>query len=969
MLVYNDFKVVSQVLKKYKSARFKVFDSEEKAKHYAKHFYHKLKKSHNILTENANLESNLLTKNLPKPQNIDYLSANIAENLETPNKKNYKLVDISNTTRSDGEKPLPFKAPSTTQISQFRSFLNSDNVKEILNLLQLNPRLLISHGDNPVILQEGARYHALHFCARKCTYESFQICSMILKFLNDDSYYLRLYPEDGTESLGRRKEFLTDLYLNIPDKLLFETPLHMASKFGNTMIVKLLVSHPLIDKSCVNKESFTSYQVICDRYTGNDKPKVLQMIKDLLEDPYYVPVIRDDVGSVPFFITSHGMYNAEIECSQWLTNNPSPVIGKPFHFRDKMPNETSHDRQNEIQLRNNHRFHCRDHVFRESQVSSRKKIIFDQEEILLTSHFSTHLNSSNSILNNSQTNTDFSFLKIDALAGPMPYSKALEFYNVWNKTRKDSYSKKSSIKSSNMLSDKSNSSILSSCITTSLDITLKDPEKGLEIHGRSIAKSMNVPWAERWDFLNFQNFDYPSASYNDVSLYSDSISESQGSHISTTDIATNDGSQSLFNTLPEKLKLEDIASPKGLMKFENYLKHVETMIALDKSSQGDEFDKHDFLDGFSLLSSSFNSYDNEQPLLFPTKSDFKTFSDSNFIHRLLNNHEQFDTWRGSSHEDVEEKDIEEPSLNFLNSLKQIDLESQETTNNKPQVSDLDIALTDNDFKVGDALKNSSERTPREATSGDILETSLCSDFEKLSLANGIIQTAPSSTNGNDSKQCLKTTYSARSFVSPLKRRISKLLPFKLIIDDESQNTLKNRDNHMLPKCEIEFRNKTRDGSPTKKIILSTDRGSFKATIGSGISSIITSSSKRIFNSLTLNRFSTANSSPVDFKDDEPQSSSSEEAFYTPSQSPTQSLISNIPTYESSNMFMVSSTPFAGDKLSTMKPAKTMYIKGGSSPSKLDYDVFRCFNTTGDVEIDPLKFPTVFKWFQSLRRNS
>lgn len=60
---------------------------------------------------------------------------------------------------------------------------------------------------------------------------------------------------------SQRTRYLTDLYLNTPDKGALETPLHFACKFNFYETVKIFLSHPLCDTTRKNRDSKTPEEV------------------------------------------------------------------------------------------------------------------------------------------------------------------------------------------------------------------------------------------------------------------------------------------------------------------------------------------------------------------------------------------------------------------------------------------------------------------------------------------------------------------------------------------------------------------------------------------------------------------------------------------------------------------------------------------------------------------------------------
>ncbi|KAL1129947.1 hypothetical protein AAG570_012891 [Ranatra chinensis] len=114
----------------------------------------------------------------------------------------------------------------------------------------------------------------------------------------------RLYglsDSENLESLYDRCKFLVDLFLNTPDKSLNETPLHFASKFGAVDVVEVLLSYPQCKRKQINKFHQTPLDIACSRVCVeaiNCKRKIVM----LLEDCYYVPVLRSNDVSIQAFV-------------------------------------------------------------------------------------------------------------------------------------------------------------------------------------------------------------------------------------------------------------------------------------------------------------------------------------------------------------------------------------------------------------------------------------------------------------------------------------------------------------------------------------------------------------------------------------------------------------------------------------------------------------------------------------------
>ncbi|XP_038055658.1 ankyrin repeat and LEM domain-containing protein 2-like [Patiria miniata] len=261
VLIFQDRKEVLVIAKKNKGARFKVFKTKEEAEKFAK--------------TNQDLST-------PKPTTEPTSSQPIAE------------------------KPVSsFRSVKPQDLVALRKTIEANEAAKFKELAWSNPRYLINAGDCPTVLQEGSRYNALHVVAKVNQPE---ICRQVLETIQDPAYILLMYPDDPEDTIISRIEYLTDLYLNSPDKGNAETPLHFACKFGHVEVVEILLNHPQCDKTLKNKYGQTASEIVCSWASLSDTAmKQLQKtITDLLHDHYYVPV-----------------YRAEDNCTQ-------PVIGEPW---------------------------------------------------------------------------------------------------------------------------------------------------------------------------------------------------------------------------------------------------------------------------------------------------------------------------------------------------------------------------------------------------------------------------------------------------------------------------------------------------------------------------------------------------------------------------------------------------------------------------------------------------------------
>lgn len=199
------------------------------------------------------------------------------------------------------EKSNNFKAPRSQDLICFKKLIKDGDLYAVKTTVWGNPRYLIGSGDTPAILQEGCRYNALHIAVRA---DRPDMCELILNTVGNTDFIKLLYG-DECKSYVDRAQIMLDLYLNTPDKGLNETPLHFAVKFGLKNVVRILVSYPCCIKTLPNKYKQLPIDIICTRTCQEDEG-LKKEIRLLLEDQYYVPVLRSD------------------------DNTLQPVIGEPF---------------------------------------------------------------------------------------------------------------------------------------------------------------------------------------------------------------------------------------------------------------------------------------------------------------------------------------------------------------------------------------------------------------------------------------------------------------------------------------------------------------------------------------------------------------------------------------------------------------------------------------------------------------
>lgn len=194
-----------------------------------------------------------------------------------------------------GEKPYPFKAPSPQDMVALRKAIEAGLTTTVQDRVWDNPRYLVSSGNTPSILQEGSRYNALHVAAKAMNAE---ICNLILTTVGNPAFVQLLYGMDADAQCC--KEFaaiLVDRYLNTPDKAMNETPLHFASKFGAQEVIDVLTSFPQCNKNAVNKFGEQAKDIIGKR-SSTSTPESIRNMAQMLNERYYVPVLHSEDDSV-----------------------------------------------------------------------------------------------------------------------------------------------------------------------------------------------------------------------------------------------------------------------------------------------------------------------------------------------------------------------------------------------------------------------------------------------------------------------------------------------------------------------------------------------------------------------------------------------------------------------------------------------------------------------------------------------
>ena len=208
-----------------------------------------------------------------------------------------------------------------------------DDVSRFKELAWANPHLIVSTSDTPVILHDGARYNALHMCAKQ---NKTAVAHTLLCILQSEAFWHLLYPDDSCTPRNNRINYMLDLYLNTPDKQCGEIPLHIAAKFGFVAMIELLCSHPTTNRAALNFDGYTA-----DDVSGSRCSMTLLLPFSIIQGPFYICcfVNRHQVSQVKFksitvhsrnheVFTSYRDYESKTNCLQ--TNDDEWVLDAYF---------------------------------------------------------------------------------------------------------------------------------------------------------------------------------------------------------------------------------------------------------------------------------------------------------------------------------------------------------------------------------------------------------------------------------------------------------------------------------------------------------------------------------------------------------------------------------------------------------------------------------------------------------------
>lgn len=190
---------------------------------------------------------------------------------------------LNNSTRSI--EAVQFPSIDIKSINAFKKAIETKNLESVIAFVESNPFYLISiYFDSPTIIKHGPRYNAVHVAVRS---NAPDILEYILKTVSSIDFIKLLYPSLNKESIVDKRNHLLDLYLNTPDKVNFDTPLHFACKIGSLQCISKLISYaPICDTKKTNKQNKLPSEVVTNA-------NLKQEIEELLNSSMFITLVNE----------------------------------------------------------------------------------------------------------------------------------------------------------------------------------------------------------------------------------------------------------------------------------------------------------------------------------------------------------------------------------------------------------------------------------------------------------------------------------------------------------------------------------------------------------------------------------------------------------------------------------------------------------------------------------------------------
>lgn len=307
-LVFDDIKLASSALKRFKGSRMKTFASREKALEFLDQ-HPGLDESFMDLDISTNSQDSLINS-------LEKLSL---QNQSSPNKDNKQLLPPPSPQQPPQADPLVAEAepayPSVQprELNLLRRKIEAGEWEAVDEMIWSNPRRLVTVSDSAVYLMAGPKYNACHIAARS---NKPDIMANILDTVSNFSFLRKLYPKESDSNIQDRVNHLMDSYLNTPDPKLGNTPLHFACKLGHYRVVRVLLTFEGCDQNLRDCNGQTAEESICAQYSGggatstgggggddddqkgqdrNGGLSIQEKIKNLFKQQLHLPLFRDQL--------------------------------------------------------------------------------------------------------------------------------------------------------------------------------------------------------------------------------------------------------------------------------------------------------------------------------------------------------------------------------------------------------------------------------------------------------------------------------------------------------------------------------------------------------------------------------------------------------------------------------------------------------------------------------------------------
>lgn len=181
---------------------------------------------------------------------------------------------------------IPFPSVDTYKLNDFKRLIDKNDLDQVKSLIDSNPSYVIDFNiEGPTIIKQGPRYNAVHLTLFAKTPS---ILDYLLKTINSLSFIKHCFPNANNDAIIEKRSRLLDLFLNTPDKVLFNTPLHFACRNNDLKIIKILLDYmPIIVTDLKNKKQLTPIELVQDNALKSE-------IKQIFEKQVFVTVTRSD---------------------------------------------------------------------------------------------------------------------------------------------------------------------------------------------------------------------------------------------------------------------------------------------------------------------------------------------------------------------------------------------------------------------------------------------------------------------------------------------------------------------------------------------------------------------------------------------------------------------------------------------------------------------------------------------------